>query len=116
MSVSMAKGKPVIRTTAGLQALKIIVLVLIGFALGFAVFFCVTKVGDLHSRAAVLQSCLDSEKNSVPMSTGCPTTPVSATQISVLLDEAKTLGDLGWISFLIGIFVVGGTVMDILKE
>jgi len=96
---------------AGLQALKITLLVLIAVALGFAVFFCVTKVGSLNGRAAALQACADNKYSS-----GVCQEPISTAQISSLRTEANTLGSLGWICFGLDIFVVGGTVFDILTE
>jgi hypothetical protein len=97
---------------AGLEALKITLLVLITVALGFAVFFCITKVGNLNNRAAILQACIDNKDITV----GCPSTPISKGQISSLHNEADTLGSLGWVCFIVDVFVVGGTVLDILTE
>lgn len=116
MSVSLTKGTEMPKTkSAGLEALKVTLLVLIAGAIGFAVFYCTTKVGDLHSRSAALQSCYDSQHAGNEPSTGCPPN-VSKAQIKSPLDEADTLGTLGWVCFFIDVFVVGGVVLDILAD
>ena len=100
------------KVAAMLQATKIILLVLLSIALGLAVLFCVTRVGDLNGHAAVLQACITQNSHVA----GCPLTPISQGQIASLHNEADTLGNLGWIAFLLLIFSVGGTALDVLTD
>jgi hypothetical protein len=105
-------------TNAGVEALKIVLLAIMAIALGVAVFFCVTEVGKLNSRAASLEVCLKTNglaSNGTPL-IGCPNTPISAGEISSLKGEANTLGSLGWIAFFLDVSVVGSSVFEILTD
>jgi hypothetical protein len=95
-----------------MQVTKVVLLVVLTVALGVAVLFCVTKVGDLNGQAAILQACLSQAAHTG----GCPNIPISSGEIANLHDEAGTIGNLGWAAFITLWLGIGGSVIEVLKN
>ncbi|HSX33360.1 MAG TPA: hypothetical protein VLF91_03430 [Candidatus Saccharimonadales bacterium] len=97
--------------SAAVQIVKTLALALLALVLGAVVIFCVIEVGDLNAHASVLQACLDK-----PATAGCSTGPITSGQIASIKNEADTLGDVGWVAFLMLIFTVGEDLMARLRR
>jgi hypothetical protein len=88
------------------DTMRIIAAVVIAVACAIGVLYCVTRVADLHTQAAVLQSCLQH------LQAGCPNTIGAGSRASTLLGEAETIGMLGWLAFILGVVVTLGGIVD----
>lgn len=92
------------------QARLYILLIVCG-ALGFAVFYAVNRVGAINLQANILDTCLHSSA-AIQATPSCAAQPLSVAEVDGLRDNAQTMGEVGWVSFLLLIFGFGSTLLD----